>query len=132
MASRVLRGESQGAILNMLADFALEPALLNNWESFQRIVSLFGASQGRLISRFPKKWQEMVLASVVCGPVEKLRITEALVRVTKTVLFPREHDWNALLPWLDNAVAEHGKRPFSAILAVSNAVNHSDIVIASD
>jgi hypothetical protein len=116
----------------MLAEFALEPTLLHNWDRFQRFVSLFGVGQGRLISRFPKKWQEMVLASVTCGPVEKQRITEALVRATKSVLLPREHDWNAALPWLENAVTEHAKRPFDAILAASNPANHGDVVDSSD
>jgi hypothetical protein len=116
----------------MLAEFALEPALLHNWDRFQRYVSLFGVAQGRLISRFPRKWQELVLASVTCGPVEKQRITEALVRATKSVLLAREHDWNAALPWLENAITEHAKRPFGAILAGSNVASHGNIVDASD
>ena len=116
----------------MLAEFALEPTLLHNWDRFQRFVGLFGMAQGRLISRFPRKWQEMVLASVTCGPVEKQRITEALVRATKSVLLPREHDWNAALPWLENAVAEHAKRPFDAILAGRNPASYDAVVDASD
>ena len=74
----------------------------------------------------------MVLASVTCGPVEKQRITEALVRATKSVLLPREHDWNAALPWLENAVAEHAKRPFDAILAGRNPASYDAVVDASD
>jgi hypothetical protein len=116
----------------MLAEFALEPTLLHNWDRFQRFVSLFGVGQGRLISRYPRKWQEMVLASVLCGPVEKLRITEALVRAAKSVLLSREHDWNPAVPWLENAVAEHAKRPFDALLAGSNPASHRDVVDASD
>jgi len=116
----------------MLAEFALEPGLLNNWDRFQRFAGLFGVAHGRLIARYPKKWQDLVLASVTCGQVEKHKIAEALVRASKSFLLPREHDWNASLPWLDNAVAEHGKRPFAAILAATNPVGHTDIVDATD
>jgi hypothetical protein len=116
----------------MLAEFALEPSLLSTWDRFQRLVSLFGVAQGRLISRFPKKWQAMVLASVTCGQVEKLKITEALARASNSLLLPREHDWDTALSWLENALAEHRKRPFDAILAAGNAMGHGDVVDASD
>jgi hypothetical protein len=117
----------------MLLEFALEPSLLQNWDRFQRFISLFGVSQGRLISRFPKQWQEMVLASVTCGPVEKHKITEALVRVAKTVLLTREQGlWNLSATWLENAIVEHGQRPFDGILAAGNPSGHADVVDAAD
>jgi hypothetical protein len=116
----------------MLAEFALEPALLHNWDRFQRFVSLFGVAQGRLISRFPRKWPELVLAAAKCGPVEKARIEEALRRRLHDRLFPRHHDWRVEMTWLANAVLEHGQRPFAAILAATNPTGHSDIVDASD
>jgi hypothetical protein len=116
----------------MLSEFAVEPSLLHNWDRFQRLVGLFGVGQGRLISRFPKKWPEMVLASVTCGPIEKEKITEALIRASKSVLLPREHEWNDAFPWFDNAIAEHAKRPFDAILAGSSPASHGDVVDASD
>ena len=116
----------------MLAEFALEPSLLHNWDRFQRLVGLFGVSQGRLISRFPKRREQLVLASVTCGQVEKLKITEALTRVSKSMLLHHEHDWEDALPWLDNAVKEHAKRPFNAILAGANPAAHVDVVDATD
>lgn len=117
----------------MIAEFALEPGLLHNWDRFQRLVALFGVGQGRLISRFPKKWQEMVLASVTCGPVEKHRITEALIRVCNTSLLAREQGVYAQdKSWLDNAIVEHASRPFSAILASNGAAGNNDVIDASD
>ena len=103
----------------MLAEFALEPRLLHNWDRFQRLIALFGLSQGRLISRFPKKWKEMVLAAVTCPPVEKAKIEEALRRRLDDRLFPRHHNWLDDFSWLENAVAEHGIRPFHDVLAAS-------------
>lgn len=116
----------------MLAEFALEPSLLHDWNSFQRLVGLFGVSQGRLISRFPNKWQQMVLDAASCGQLEKKKITEALIRATKSVLLPREHGWDPAQPWLDNAIAEHGMRPFDGILAAPNSSVHTYIVDAAD
>ena len=63
----------------MFKEFALEPRLLHNWDRFQRFIGLFGVEQGRLIARFPKKWQQMVLDAVTCGQVEKARIEEAKI-----------------------------------------------------
>jgi hypothetical protein len=116
----------------MVGEFALEPALLHNWDRFQRFAGLFGVAQGRVISRFPKRWQQLVLDSVTCGPVEKAKIEEALRRRLGDRLFPRHHEWQDDLTWLDNAVVEHGKRPFGAILAAGNPNEHVDIVDASD
>jgi hypothetical protein len=116
----------------MLAEFALEPSLLHNWERFQRLVSLFGVGHGRLIARFPKDWELRVLAAATCGDVEKKKITEGLFRLRKSFLFHREHEWNAALSWLANAIAEHAKRPFDAILAASNPSNDADVIDATD
>jgi hypothetical protein len=116
----------------MLAEFALEPRLLHNWDRFQRFVSLFGVAQGRLISRFPKKWQQLVLDAVTCGPVEKAKIEEALRRLLNDRLFPRYHEWRDDLAWLDNAIAEHAKRPFHAILSAGGLAGNDDVVNASD
>src|SRR6266852_6033498 len=128
MAPRILRGARQGVVLTMLAEFALEPRLLHNWDRFQRLVSLFGVAQGRLISRFPKMWQQLVLNSVTCGPAEKARIEEALRRLLVDRLLNRYHEWRDDLTWLNNAIAEHGKRPFHAILAASSVADNNDVV----
>jgi hypothetical protein len=45
---------------------------------------------------------------------------EALVRA-RALLSPRHHEWGELLPWLENVIAEHGKRPFHAVIAASNS-----------
>ena len=45
----------------MLSEYALDPELLSNWKDFRFFASQFGAAQGRLISRFPKKWKGLVM-----------------------------------------------------------------------
>lgn len=104
----------------MIYEYALEPALLSNWKDFRYFTEKFGVPKGRLISRFPKRWERMVLDSLSgCGEVEKARIVESLVRIQKQIL-SRHHEWNDRLDWLSNAETEHSKRPFHAVVAASN------------
>ena len=114
----------------MIYEYALEPSLLSNWQYFRYFTEKFGVPKGRLISRFPKRWERMVLESLAgCGEVEKARIVESLVRIQKQVL-SRHHEWNNQLDWLSNAETEHGKRPFHAVVAASNPRNREFVLEA--
>jgi hypothetical protein len=114
----------------MIYEYALEPALLNNWKDFRYFTEKFGVPKGRLISRFPKRWERMVLDSLTrCGEIEKARIVEALVGIQKHIL-SRHHEWNNQFDWLSNAETEHGKRPFHAVVASSNPRHHEYVLEA--
>src|SRR4051794_38705160 len=115
----------------MLHEFALEPSLLDNWPNVRYFMGKFGVDQGRLISRYPKQWERMVLDALSCGDVEKARIVEALLR-GKNRLMSRHHEWKEAMPWLTNAEAEHAKRPFHAIVAAANPNNQSFILRETD
>ncbi len=107
----------------MLHEFAIEPTVIRSWDRLQFYMSNFGVEHGRLIARYPKKWERLVNEGLShCKDVEKKRIVEALAR-GKNRLFPRHHEWNDLLPWLENVVEEHAKRPFHAVIATSNPTN---------
>jgi hypothetical protein len=104
----------------MLHEFAVEPAVIRGWDRLQFYMSNFGVEHGRLIARYPKKWERLVIEGLAhCGEMERKRIVEALVR-GRNRLFPRHHEWDELLSWLDNAVEEHARRPFHAVIATSN------------
>jgi hypothetical protein len=112
----------------MLYEFALEPAVIRGWDRLQFFLSNFGVEHGRLIARYPKRWEKLVIEGLSsCKDLEKKRIIEALAR-GRNRLFPRHHEWNEQLPWLDNAVLEHGKRPFHAIVATRNVLGLDDIL----
>jgi hypothetical protein len=115
----------------MLYEFALEPSLLNGWQIFRYFMGKFGVDQGRLISRYPRRWEKMVLDALSCGPVEKARIEESLRR-GKNRLLSRYHEWQEMLPWLTNAEEEHSKRPFHAIVAAANPNNQPFILRETD
>lgn len=101
----------------MIFEYALEPTLLADWNRFQRLVALFGVTKGRLISCYPKNWAWRVYDAVPSGTTEKSKIEIALWRVKSDLLLPRNCQWDATAPWLPNAVGEHGRNPFQAILA---------------
>lgn len=116
----------------MIFEYALEPNLLASWNSFQRLVSLFGVTQGRLISRYPYKWSKLVYDAVPGGTTEKTKIEIALQRMANDLLLPRqESKWNDTFDWLTNAVAEHGRSPFRAILA-SQVHSNAVVIDATD
>jgi hypothetical protein len=116
----------------MIYEYALEPALLNNWKDCRYFLEKFGVPKGRVISRYPRKWERMVVDSLAnCGDVEKQKIVEALVGL-KRYLLPRHHEWNEQLDWLSNAETEHGKRPFHAVIAASNPRSQEFVLEADD
>ena len=104
----------------MLHEFAVDPAVLNNWSDFRFLTSQFGIEHGRMISRFPKKWKALVYdASSLCGDIERKRIEEALTTIdAKLFLQQRIYDGNQ--PWLLNAETQHQNKPFRAIVSSSN------------
>jgi hypothetical protein len=115
----------------LIREYALEPTVICNWDRFQRFIGHFGIQHGRLISRYPKRWKQMVIDALSgCADVERLRIVERL-RTVDDRLLPRQHDWNPGMSWVANAESEHGIRPFHAIIAGTNPHRH-DFVLVSD
>lgn len=117
----------------MLQEFALEPALLNNWHDFRFFISQFGIDKGRLISRFPKKWKRMVYQSLSnCKEIERKRIEERLTRIDARMLPRPPRNWNEDHDWLTNAEREHDVIPFRAILARANPRNCPSVICGDE
>ncbi|WP_372089396.1 hypothetical protein P7L79_27105 [Tistrella mobilis] len=107
----------------MLQEYAVEPAAIgSDWQTFRYLIEKFGFDQGRLISQFPKHWfREVYQAAGGLSDLQKKRIEEALneAKKNKVVRTGRPYDPD-LGGWLDNALAEHGREPFHAIIAAAN------------
>jgi hypothetical protein len=104
----------------VIYEYAVEPHLLSGWQQFRYFSEKFGVSRGRLISRFPKHWALIVYQSLDrCGDVEKKRIEERLKQLTEKCLMPRRYEWSDG-SWIENAIEEHSKRAFHAIIGVAN------------
>lgn len=108
----------------MVYEYALDPALLDNWKDFRFFQQSFGPAKGRLIADFPRKWKRAVLEAIrvsSCGDVEKKRIKEALKYLAAPTIYSRTvHCWNNSLSWLENAVQEDAQRAFHAIVYRDN------------
>ncbi len=116
----------------MLYEYALEPSLLSSWSDFRFFISQFGFDQGRLISRFPKKWKRMVYESLGnCKDIERARIEEALRRIDNRMVPRQANSWDVALDWLGNAETEHSVRQFRAIIAETNARKHPTVIVGT-
>jgi hypothetical protein len=114
----------------MIYEYALEPALLNNWKDFRYFAENFGVPKGRLISRYPRHWKRMVYESLAaCGEIDRKRIEEGLLKLDDR-LMKRSGSWNQQLDWLSNAEAEHAQRAFHAVVAGSNPRNREFVLEA--
>lgn len=116
----------------MLYEFALDPGVLNNFQTVRYFLEKFGIHHGRLISRFPAKWKRLVYECCAsCGDIERKKIEESLTAVdVKLVNSNRSFDGN--LPWLSNAENQHSIKPFRAIISNSNPRNVDVILIADE
>jgi len=104
----------------MIYEFALDPQLLKTWNACQFLLSQFGNSKGRWISRYPKSWKQLALAAAESAKEkEYLQIVEALSEIEPNLL-PRFHGFDKGMEWLPNAIDENRIRPFRAIIANEN------------
>lgn len=115
----------------MIKEFAVDPAALARWDDCRFITSLFSAGNGRVIANFPKKWKRMAFeeAKKVAKDVELSRIIERLDRLDKTMLLSRGRPGGENERWLDNAMDEHARFPFSSIIS---SVTNGDVISVDD
>ena len=117
-------------------EYALDPALLDNWKDFRYFVEKFGFHKGRLISDFPKRWRREVnrlvcerLAREDKGDVKYTKIVEMLGGLD--CLLQRGRPWQPEKDWLTNAETQHEIRPFRAVVSKQNP-RQKDFVLSGD
>ena len=119
----------------MLYEYAVEPrAIGSSWETFRYVIEKFGFDKGRLISEFPRRWfREVYNATAGFPDVQKKRVEEALnqARKNKVVRCHRPYDPNAG-DWLHNALTEHQRSPFRAMIALQNPTGEAVVVTIGD
>lgn len=107
----------------MIHEFAVEPAVLSTWDQFRYFSENFGMEQGRLISRFPKRWKKLVYeACATISDVERKRIETRLGQESfDRKLLNKGRQYDSDHTWLVNAEAHQGTAdPFRAIIATDN------------
>jgi hypothetical protein len=115
----------------MIHEFAVDPALLSDSEKCRYVIENFDFHKGRLISRYPKKWQATVLEglnNLHLRDVEKKRIEEKL----RQILTVRRSEWEPQLDWLENAEKEHNRCTFQAILSITNPRDNNHVLCYQD
>lgn len=119
----------------MIAEYALEPELVATWGNrmnHRYYIREFGRHRGRLASRYPKKWAKKVWEAFAGGSdLEEKRLTELLVQLQQTMIKRKDYSWDENISWLENALLEHGRYPFRAILAHHNP-DHSQAVLTEE
>jgi len=120
----------------MFYEYALDPQIVATWgerKNYRFYIREFKFGKGRLVSRYPKKWFKKVYeSSQGKSEMERKRLEGILQELRKNVMVRRENPrWDDKCnDWLKNAVLEHERFPFHAILAQVNPGN--DNVITED
>ena len=110
----------------MLHEYAVDPELVATWcdrRNGRYFRASFGLGTPRIISKYPAQWRKLVRAAWrrTSKGNDSNRLEE-LVKVLTTATVTRANaDWDPGDDWLDNAVREHGRAPFHAILAGRDA-----------
>jgi hypothetical protein len=113
-------------------EYALEPALLGSRARFRYLTEKFGVSQGRLISRYPKRWKAQVYDGLgACSEIERKRIEERLARLDDRMM-TRDSTWDGAMDWLSNAEAENARHEFHAIVAGANPRGNASVLLADE
>ena len=124
----------------MIYEYALEPELVATWTSPEVIAyyrNSFGADKGRVASRYPKKWSKRVWDAYekatrgTVREIERLKFEEFVRELSQQ--FRRCHPpFDPKPKWLENAIREHARVPFRAILARTNPNNSSAVVVPQE
>ena len=122
----------------MFKEFAVEPSLMTEWESFRELRDKFGVFQGRFIADFPrKKWKKMVASLLAkrAGDAHPVRNSAAILAwlqsqdVRRDTRFSRRPgSYDESQSWIMNALAAQDR--FDAFITA--AETHSDKNITWD
>ena len=130
----------------MVYEYALEPEMVATWgtqQNYRFFMREFGLGRGRIVSRCPKSWYKKVLnhfdsagqRARIDGArqSERSRLVELLNSLKETMIKRKDCKWDeAQMSWVENALLEHGRHPFRAILARNNPNGHREIICERD
>jgi hypothetical protein len=117
----------------MIHEFALDPAIVNDWPTFKYIVDQCGVPHGRLISNFPKDWNDVARKICKFENAKRLCIVEKLKNDKfKSKMACSKRTYDEERKWIDNAFLQHNIKPFQAIIALENPENCKYVLIADE
>ncbi len=124
----------------MLHEYAVAPEVIATWVDRlegRYFIDKFGIGSPRIISRYPRKrWKKQVWnAWQARGPDsqrDRKRMEELIARLSHAMVQRLHATWEPGRSWTENAVEDHGRVPFYAILAADNALRNPSILVAGD
>ena len=121
----------------MIYEYALEPELVATWTNrsdCRYFKESFGLGQGRIVSRYPKRWKRLVWNSFnSTDDFAQKRLEELLARLSEQMVQRSDARWDGeSTSWRNNAEREHERLPFHAILARTNPKNHAHVLTEND
>ena len=124
----------------MLHEYAVAPEVVATWvdrDEGRYFIGKFGIGSPRIISRYPRKrWEKQVWnAWQACGrdsQLDRKRMEELIARLSHAMVQRLHAAWQPGRSWAENAVEEHRRVPFYAILAADNAMRNPSILVAGD
>lgn len=119
----------------MIHEYALEPELVATWgnrHDYRYFIEKFGLGQPRIVSRYPRRWTQLVWRAFQSDDdLERTRMVALLQRLGECMVHRLGYEWDAGRTWIENARAEHRRIPFQAILARQNPGNEPGILVAA-
>lgn len=115
----------------MIHEYALDPAVVNDWPSFKYIVDQCGVHYGRLISGFPQEWQRVAINLCQIQGTKRTAIVEKLRNLGHKMM-DSNRTYNDQQEWIDNAERQYGVKPFHAIISIQNPMAREYVLIAED
>lgn len=119
----------------MLFEYAVEPhAIGSSWHTFLYLIEKFGFDRGRLISRLPGKWEKKVIQAAKEAGVSDIRMASIVERLrnAKSAVVDFGRPYDPAKCWHDNALAEHERAPFHAIIAQQNPGGNAAVLLGAD
>lgn len=123
----------------MLYEYAVDPELVATWSdrtTARYFRDQFGLGSPRIISKYPGRWKRLVWAawesSGSGGDTERKRMEELLAHLSRTMVKRPSSAWNPDRAWQGNALREHRRLPFHAILAQDNPGDEPRVLVPDD
>jgi hypothetical protein len=115
----------------MFYEYALEPAVVSNWERARYFLDAFAPWKGRFIAAYPKDWKRRVYEGLCCRDVEKKSIEDRLARLDKRFFAARKGaPFDPSKSWADNALAENQREAFRAVIVADSIVRGGNVLNA--
>jgi hypothetical protein len=124
----------------VIHEYALEPELVATWTDrlqARYFTESFGLGQPRLVSRYPKRWRQLVWdafhrSAPHSTDMQRKRMEELIAHLDAKTVRRDGALFDSHQPWLENAEREHDRKPFQAILARTNPRGRGEVLVGED